>query len=280
MENNQPGREQNKLTREQRFGLTVSVTAHAVLLLLAWLVYSSPAEQDRVALMEVTLGEFQEGAPARRAPEQADEPEPEPQPEPEPEPEPTPQPEPQPEPADAQPVELPEQTEPVESDDVVVSPPVEQIDPEVTQPEPDIEPEEIEPIRPDPQPEPEPRTRPRSLLSGDPDNQSDRDTREDGTARDEDRSAPYLLEWEGNISRQPQVNPLPNYTVDVEAVITVRFSVRPDGTVENVRPMRRTDPDLENEVIRTIRTWRFNRLPSGVPQEVQHGTITFRFVLD
>ncbi len=278
MSNNHPHKEKEKLSREQRFGLTVSVTTHMVLILIAWMMYSAPVEQDRIALMEVTLGEFREGAPARHAPEQADEPEPEPEPEPETEPEPTPQPEPEPE--DARPVELPEQPEPVPSEDVVVSPPVEEVDPEATEPEPDIEPEEIEPIRPDPVPEPDPRQRPRSLLSGNPDDRADRDTEEDGTARDEDRSAPYLLEWEGNISRQPQVNPLPSYTVDVEAVITVRFAVRPDGTVGSVTPLRRTDPDLENEVIRTIRTWRFNRLPSGVPQEVQHGTVTFRFVLD
>ncbi|MCH8568623.1 MAG: TonB family protein [Balneolales bacterium] len=270
-----------KLTREERFGLTVSVTTHLVLLLIALLIIGSPDEQDRVAFMEVTLGEFREGAPARQAPE----PQPEQQPDPvtqpvDDTPEPTP---PQTQPAEdaSQSVELPEQTEPVISDDVVVTPPSEVIDPEIVQPDPEPE------VQPEPVPEPEPvpvpvtpRPRPGSLLDGDPDSNTNQNPVTEGTGRDDDRSAPYILEWEGNITRQAQANPLPNYTVDVEAIISVRFTVRPDGSVGSVTPVRRSDPDLENEVIRTVRSWRFNRLPSGAPQEDQRGLVTFRFVLE
>jgi TonB family protein len=276
-----PGFWNRELTREEKFGMRISLGVHVLVILLAWLIMSSPPQQDRVALMEVTLGEFREGAPARQAPEPVEQTEVEPDPEPvEDTPQPTPPPQPQPREEVARPVELPDQPEPVVSEDVVVTPQTEVVRPEAVDPVPQ-EPERPEPeIEPEPEPEPEPRPRRGSLISGDPTERTNQPAAEAGTARDDDRSAPYLLEWEGTIGRQAQVNPLPNYTVDVEAVITVRFAVRPDGTVGSVTPVRRTDPDLENEVIRTLRTWRFNRLPSGVPQENQYGTVTFRFVLD
>ncbi|MCH8487181.1 MAG: TonB family protein [Candidatus Cyclonatronum sp.] len=272
-----------EVTKEERFGLGISVAAHLLLILIAWLIYNPAPEQDRIALMEVTLGEFAQGAPVSRAPDPVPEPVRE-QPAPPPRPQPTP-------PAEVtRPVELPEQTQPVISEDVVVTPPATEVEPEIVpppEPEPEPQPEPEPEPQPEPEPEPEPVTTPQpeprpragSLITGQPDPRN-QDSQQEGTARDQDRSAPYILDWEGDISRQPQVNPLPNYTVDVEAVITVRFAVRPDGTVATVTPLRRTDPQLESEVIRTVRNWRFNRLPSGVPQEVQHGTVTFRFVLD
>lgn len=272
--------DKTNITEEQRFGITVSVATHLVLLLIAWLIYSTPQEEERVALMEVTLGEFQEAAPAQTGPEPIDEPEdtPEPDPQPEPEPEPAePEPETPPLTEPEAPVELPEQPEPVISDEVIETPETQEPDPEsIPEPEPEPEPE----LEPEPAEEPEPEPRRPSLLGGNPAESSDRDSSEDGAGRDDESSAPYSLEWEGDISRDPQTNPLPEYTVDVEAVITVRFAVEPDGTVGSVTPLRRTDPDLENEVVRTVRQWRFNRLPSGVPQETQHGVVTFRFVLD
>lgn len=277
----QPDFWKRELTKEERFGLKVSVSAHVLFLILAWFLISGQPQQDRVALMEVTLGEFREGAPAQQAPEPVEDAETDPDPDPvEDTPEPTPPPQPTPPEEVATPVELPDQPEPVQSEEVVVTPQTEVIDPTAVEPEPD-EIEQPEPEQePDPEPQPEPRPRPGSLVSGTPDIVTNQPAAVDGTGRDADRSAPYLLEWEGSLGRQAQINPLPDYTVDVEAIITVRFAVRPDGTVGSVTPVRRTDPDLENEVIRTIRSWRFNRLPAGVPQETQYGTVTFRFVLD
>jgi TonB family protein len=72
---------------------------------------------------------------------------------------------------------------------------------------------------------------------------------------------------------------MPNYVVEVEAVISVRFEVRADGTVGRIQPLQRMNPELEREVMTTLRSWRFSRLPAGVPQESQWGRITFRFVL-
>ncbi len=100
-----------------------------------------------------------------------------------------------------------------------------------------------------------------------------------GTSNDPVRSAPYQLAWEGDIQRAPLQQPMPNYVVEVEAVITVRFEVRADGTVGSIQPLQRMNPELEREVISTLRSWRFSRLPSSVPQESQYGRITFRFVL-
>jgi TonB family protein len=267
------------ISQEQQFGIGVSVTMHLVLIVLAWFIYSTPQEEQRVALMEVTLGEFQQSSPAVTNPEPADEPVPEPEPEPEPEPQDEPEPETPPETEPEAPVELPEQQEEVISEETIETPETEEPDPEVVpEPEPEPEPE----VEPEPEPEEEPETsRPRnSLVGGNPDERNEQDQADDNNGSDDESAAPYNLEWEGDISRNPRSNPLPEYTADVEAVVTVRFAVRPDGTVENVTPLRRTDPDLEREVMRTIREWRFNRLPSGVPQETQYGVITFRFVLE
>lgn len=93
-------------------------------------------------------------------------------------------------------------------------------------------------------------------------------------------SGPYDLLWEGDIERRPLLQPLPSNTANTEAVVTVRFEVRPNGTVGRIIPLRKMNPELETEVLRTLRSWRFSRLPSGVPQQPQWGTITFRFVYD
>lgn len=95
-----------------------------------------------------------------------------------------------------------------------------------------------------------------------------------------DRSAPYSLQWEGELDRSPMVQPLPSNPTNQEATITMRFEVNPDGTLGRVFSLRKINPELEREVMRTLRSWRFSRLPSGVPQEPQWGTISFRFVLD
>lgn len=65
-----------------------------------------------------------------------------------------------------------------------------------------------------------------------------------------------------------------------EATITIRFKVKPDGSIGRVVPLKKMNPKLEREVTRTLRSWRFSQLPSGLPQQSQWGTITFRFVLE
>lgn len=99
-----------------------------------------------------------------------------------------------------------------------------------------------------------------------------------GTGVDDEKSAPYELKWEGNIERDPMVQPLPENTANTEGVISVRFQVKPDGSVGLIIPLKKMNPELEKEVQRTLRSWKFSKLPSGVPQQAQWGTITFRFV--
>ena len=93
-------------------------------------------------------------------------------------------------------------------------------------------------------------------------------------------SAPYELNWEGNQERNPVVQPLPTNVTDTEATITIRFEVKPDGTAGRIIPLEKMNPELEREVMRTLRNWRFSRLPSGVPQKSQWGAITFRFMVE
>jgi TonB family protein len=276
-----PQKKKRDISKEEQFGLSVSVGVHLVLLILFILVYSKPEEQDRSAFIEITLGEFQDGSPAQQAeqrnPEVATRPNPQPRPVDNPQPEPEPEPQPQVEPEDiTKPVELPEQTEPVIHEEVIESPKTELIEPEETE----VEPKPREDRVPDPVQVPDEVERRGSLLSGDRRGTTGDMSAEQGTSRDRDRSAPYELRWEGDIDRQPIRNPLPNYTSEVEAIITIRFTVRPNGTVGELRPLRRTDPALEDEVMRTLRSWSFNRLPSNAPQVDQVGVITFRFVLN
>ena len=88
----------------------------------------------------------------------------------------------------------------------------------------------------------------------------------------------FELKWEGELGRDPRVIPLPVNRTNTDATITIRFEVNPDGSIGRTLPIQRMNPELEREVMRTLRNWRFNPLPSHVPQEAQWGTITFRFV--
>lgn len=69
--------------------------------------------------------------------------------------------------------------------------------------------------------------------------------------------------------------------VQIEAAsrLVLKFWVLPDGTVSNVIPQLKAEPELETAAIHYLRQWRFNPLPEDVPSEQQWGTITFRFQL-
>jgi TonB family protein len=269
-----------KLTREERFGLSVTAVLHVLVVLLAWLMVSEPKAQHRAAFIEITLGEFQDGTMAEFS--RVEQPTPQTRPDPvetiaeEPSPDPVVEPQPVPQTEEpARDVELPEQPEPVDATPVPV---------------PDAE--EIDPSRPEttaPQTEepsvPAPAIRAETESEGEPEAGDIRGIRgrvdaDQGTGADPIRSAPFQLEWEGDFNRAPVVQSLPNYVSQTEATIRVRFEVRPDGTVGQVIPQVRGNPELDREVIRTLRTWRFSRLPSNMPQESQFGVVTFRFILE
>lgn len=273
-----------KPTPEERFGLIIALIAHIIVLVGAYLWYTNPDPPQRRAFIEVSLGEFADGSMADFSREEAEEVATSPDPvDTEPE-EPVEEPqevvEEEQEPVEEEPTrdtELPEEQEEIESDDVVETPDTEEIDPEQFEDEIVEEQEEIQLQEPSEEDEVE--------QEGEEETGDIRGIRgnrdaDQGPGAELDRSSPYELEWEGDIERTPQVQPLPDYNVDVEAIIRVRFEVRPDGTVGRIIPLIRMNPELEREVMNTMRSWQFNSLPSGVPQESQWGTITFRFVLD
>ncbi|WP_069131627.1 energy transducer TonB family protein [Rhodohalobacter halophilus] len=273
--------EKSHFNKEDRFGLAVTGAIHFVLLLIAILYTINMDHDNRPAYIEVTLGEFRSGTLAEQAEVQEEQVATRPNPaevEPEvPDPEvtqpvETPQ---QPEEEVTKPVELPEQQEEIVSDEVVETPETEIVDPENVEVTEEVEVEEVPPVAEEAE----------EIQEGVETSGDERGTTGDvnvdqGTGNNPDRSAPYELQWEGDLERSPMVQPLPSNQTNEEAVITVRFEVHPDGSLGRVIPLRKMNPELEREVMRTLRSWRFSRLPSGVPQEPQWGTITFRFVLD
>ncbi len=267
--------------KEDRFGLAVTGAIHFVILLIALLYTINMDYDNRPAYMEVTLGEFRSGTAAEQSEVQEEQVATRPNPsetepdDPDPEvtqPVETPQ---QPEDEVTKPVELPEEQEEVESEDVVETPETEEIDPQNVEITEEVE-EEVVP----PEAQEAEETQEGVETSGDETGTTGDVNVDQGSGNDPDRSAPYELQWEGDLERSPMVQPMPGNQTNEEAVITVRFEVHPDGSLGRVIPLKKMNPELEREVMRTLRSWRFSRLPQGVPQEPQWGTITFRFVLD
>ena len=269
------------ISSENRFGATVSILVHTLIILFAiW--YSIDNSRDRQAsYIEVSLGEFKTGTLAEFSKERNEEVATRPDPAENPVDEPvteTPDPEePQPQQVDetTKPVDLPDQEEPIDEPEEVETPDTEKIDPQPTSNE---EPKEEESVPPETKEDEEVKEGEKE--SGDEKGLKGEMDADQGTGTDKDKSSPYDLSWEGNIERAPMVQPMPEYTTEVEAVITVRFQVKPNGAVGRIIPLKKMNANLENEVIQTLRNWRFSRLPSGAPQKPQWGTITFRFVLD
>lgn len=264
---------------EQQFAVRVTGGLHLLLLILAFLYQIHFMIDARPSYIEVTLGEFQSGMQAEFAEQQPEEVATRPNPsetEPE-EVEPdVPEPEEVPEPVSEDParqVDLADEVEPIEADPIE-TPDTDQINPEASQVQ------EEEPQTAPPVAQEDEQTREGEELSGDVEGLEGDVAAVQGLGQDEDLSSPYDLRWEGELNRSPMVQPLPENSQGVEAVITVRFEVFPNGSVGRIVPVRKMNPELEREVLNTLRNWRFSRLPSGAPQEPQWGLITFRFVLD
>lgn len=265
---------------EDRFGIAITAAIHLVILVIA-LIYTIDSTMSRAAFMEVTLGEFRSGTLAQQSEVQNEQVATRPNPsevEPEEvdpeitEPVETPQ---NPVEETSKPVDLPDQEEEIPDEETVQTPETDVINPETEEENEEIE-EEVVP----------PQTQEDEVIeegvqdSGDEDGAAGEPNVDQGPGNTPDRSAPYDLQWEGELNRSPMVQPLPNNQTNEEAVITIRFEVHPDGSLGRVIPLKKMNPELEREVMRTLRSWRFSRLPSGVPQEPQWGTITFRFVLE
>lgn len=269
------------ITNDDAFGWAITGGLHLILLIFALLYTINFDVENRPAYMEVTLGEFRSGTLAEQAEQQEEEVATRPNPaeeepeDPDPEitqPTETPQ---QPEEEATKPVDLTDQTEDIQDEETIETPETEIVDPQT----PD-DTEEIEEVEAPPKTEEDEQVQEGVAESGDERGVEGDVNVDQGTGTSPDRSAPYDLQWEGELDRSPMVQPLPENPTNIEATITVRFEVNPDGSLGRVFPLRKMNPELEREVMRTLRSWRFSRLPAGVPQEPQWGTITFRFVLD
>ena len=91
----------------------------------------------------------------------------------------------------------------------------------------------------------------------------------------------FEINWEGEIQREIYQMHLPEFPPDVqrEAIIKIKFTVLPDGTIGSAILMQKGDTRLENLTLEAFKTWRFNALPPSVAQVPQTGIITFRFKL-
>lgn len=265
---------------ENRFGATVTGGIHLLLIIIA-LLYTIDFNQDnRSAYIEVTLGEYRSGTVAERAEVRQEQVATRPNPSEIQPDRPVPE---QPRPIETpqrvteettKPVELTKQEEEVEAE-VIRTPETEVVDPQNKQTS-----ETVEEIVIPPKTAENEKVQEGAETSGDVRGTQGNLNAEQGLGTDEDLSSPYNLQWEGELDRAPMIQPLPENNANTEATITVRFEVSPDGSVRRIIPVTKMNPELEREVMSTLRSWRFSRLPAGAPQESQWGIITFRFVFD
>ncbi|MEX0608768.1 MAG: TonB family protein [Balneolaceae bacterium] len=269
-----------KLSKDDNLALGVTLGINIFLLLFSLWFTIGTDKNLRPSFIEIEFGEFKSGQLAEYSQEKNEEVAQRPNPSdvhPEepveeiPEPEETPK---TPTEENTKPVDLPDEVEEVE-EEAVKTPETEKIDPTKQEAEKQEEEIEIPPIASEDE-----NITEGAEESGDEDGARGDMNSDQGTGNDENKTSPYELKWEGDIDRSPLVQPLPTNTANTEGVITVKFEVRTDGTVGRIIPLRKMNPELEREVMSTLRTWRFSRLPGGVPQQAQWGTITFRFVFD
>ncbi|MBI4218355.1 MAG: energy transducer TonB, partial [Elusimicrobia bacterium] len=66
---------------------------------------------------------------------------------------------------------------------------------------------------------------------------------------------------------------------NIEASVSIRFTVNPEGDVENALSIEKTSgyPELDRLAMETLKKWKFTALTS---EQKQWGTITFKFLLD
>lgn len=270
----------DNIAEEDRFAVMVTAGIHVVLAIIFILYTFSINQNVRPSFIEVEFGEFKAGTIAEKAevknekvatrpnPSEIKPEEPEPQ---------------KPDPVEKQqetteetvkPVDAPNQKEEIE-EEPVKTPETDKVDPQK-----ETDSEEKEEVTIPPKTKKDETQKEGAETSGDEKGNKGELDADQGTGNETEKKAPYELNWEGDLERAPMVQPLPENTSDNEATITIKFEVKPNGTIGRIIPLKKMNPELEREVMRTLRGWRFSRLPSGVPQQSQWGTITFRFVLE
>jgi TonB family protein len=270
----------DKIDSEDQFALATTGGVHLVLIVF-FILYSFNINQNvRPSFIEIEFGEYKSGTQAEFAEQTNEEVATSPNPsEVEPkEPEPD-----QPEPVEEQvattaettkPVDVPDQKEEVQEEELK-TPETDKVDPEK-----ETSTEKKEEVVIPPKTKRAETQQQGAENSGDKEGNQGKINADQGTGNEVEKAAPFNLNIEG-ISRDPLVKPIPDNAAGYEATITIRFEVTPEGRVTNIIPLRKSgSPEIDREVITTLNSWRFSRLPSNVPQQNQTGTITFRFVLD
>lgn len=93
-------------------------------------------------------------------------------------------------------------------------------------------------------------------------------------------SQPFTIE--GDAARRTIITQvIPQYPrgLQREAVVKIRFTVLPDGTIGSMIPVQKGDPVLEEITMKALRKWRFNPLLPSSEQKKVEGIITFRYEL-
>ncbi|MEM8601738.1 MAG: TonB family protein [Bacteroidota bacterium] len=237
---------------EDRKGLLATAAFHVVLLAVLF-VSTYTVTIPQLGFMEVDFGPIQEARPAQRTSVPTPEP---------------PQPDTQAEAAPAtatRPVDLPEVV-PEPAPERIATPDTEQRDP---QPEGETASDEREP-RPETPDAPE-------TTGGTPDADTGTTTDQTGTGSADRTTSPFSLE---GLDRTPLSTPLPP-NPGARGTVAIRVTVDPSGRVVQALPARRGgDPRLDRAALDALRSWRFDALPAGAPQELQSGIVTFVFRLD
>lgn len=176
---------------------------------------------------------------------------------------------------DTKPVDLPDEVEDV-VEEAIETPVTEEIDPTQTAEENTEEEIEIAPVAQE-----DIDTQEGAEESGDVDGATGDTDSDQGLGNDDDDTSPYDLSFEGDLDRTPLSQVLPVNNTNFNATVTMGFEVLPNGKVGRIWPIRRSgNPELEREVMATLKNWTFTRLPSGVPQTNQRGSITFKFIVE
>ncbi len=97
---------------------------------------------------------------------------------------------------------------------------------------------------------------------------------------DVEMESPYKIEGQAAL-RNVLFKILPEYprNLQQEAVVKIRFTVLPNGTIGEMIPILKGSTTLENITMEAFKQWRFSPLPTNVPQVTEQGTITFRYIL-
>ena len=101
-----------------------------------------------------------------------------------------------------------------------------------------------------------------------------------GTALQPGKAMPFTIEGDA-ADRRILAQVIPEYPAGLnkEAVVQIRFTLLPDGSVGQMIPVRKGEPTLEEITMAALRKWRFNPLSAAAPQKNVQGIITFRYEL-